>query len=129
MSSTHILDIIGLFLFLAGYVLGLGAVTVIDIHGFLGRTSSYWTEATTRTHKITKPLIWIGITCTIVGGLLFYRSNYTATIPLVQAVIARLRTLGATTVRSLPGVEEHVRFPLPMGLGDKSMAEHAASRS
>lgn len=88
MSSTHILDIIGLFLFLAGYVLGLGAVTVIDIHGFLGRTSTYWTEATTRTHKITKPLIWIGITCTIVGGLLFYRSNYTATIPLVQAVIA-----------------------------------------
>ena len=48
---------------------------------------------------------------------------------LVQAVIARLRELGATTVRSLPGVEEHVRFPLPLGLGDKSMAEHAASRS
>ncbi|WP_255501026.1 4-hydroxy-3-methylbut-2-enyl diphosphate reductase [Mitsuaria sp. WAJ17] len=48
---------------------------------------------------------------------------------LVQAVIARLRDLGATAVRSLPGVEEHVRFPLPLGLGDKSMAEHAASRS
>jgi 4-hydroxy-3-methylbut-2-enyl diphosphate reductase len=48
---------------------------------------------------------------------------------LVQAVIDRLRTLGATTVRSLPGVEEHVRFPLPMGLGDKSMAEVSASRS
>ncbi|MFG6440537.1 4-hydroxy-3-methylbut-2-enyl diphosphate reductase [Roseateles sp. LKC17W] len=48
---------------------------------------------------------------------------------LVQAVIDRLRALGATTVRSLPGVEEHVRFPLPMGLGDKSMAEVSASRS
>ncbi len=48
---------------------------------------------------------------------------------LVQAVIARLRELGATAVRSLPGVEEHVRFPLPMGLGDKSMAELDASRS
>ncbi|PZP31585.1 MAG: 4-hydroxy-3-methylbut-2-enyl diphosphate reductase [Roseateles depolymerans] len=48
---------------------------------------------------------------------------------LVQAVIARLRELGATTVRSLPGVEEHVRFPLPLGLGDKSMAEVSASRS
>jgi len=46
---------------------------------------------------------------------------------LVQAVITRLRELGATTVRSLPGVEEHVRFPLPLGLGDKSMAEHQAS--
>jgi 4-hydroxy-3-methylbut-2-enyl diphosphate reductase len=48
---------------------------------------------------------------------------------LVQAVIDQLRQLGATTVRSLAGVEEHVRFPLPMGLGDKSMAEVSASRS
>ena len=48
---------------------------------------------------------------------------------LVQAVIARLRELGATTVRTLPGVEEHVRFPLPMGLGDKSMAEVTSDRS
>ena len=46
---------------------------------------------------------------------------------LVQAVIARLRELGATAVRSLPGVEEHVRFPLPLGLGDKSMAELSSS--
>jgi 4-hydroxy-3-methylbut-2-enyl diphosphate reductase len=48
---------------------------------------------------------------------------------LVQAVIDRLRELGATTVRSLAGVEENVRFPLPMGLGDKSMAEVSSSRS
>ncbi len=48
---------------------------------------------------------------------------------LVQAVISRLRELGATTVRTLPGVEEHVRFPLPMGLGDKSMAEVTSDRS
>jgi len=46
---------------------------------------------------------------------------------LVQAVIARLRELGATAVRSLPGVAEHVRFPLPMGLGDKSMTELSSS--
>jgi 4-hydroxy-3-methylbut-2-enyl diphosphate reductase len=42
---------------------------------------------------------------------------------LVQQVIARLRALGAVSVRSLPGVEESVHFPLPMGLGDKSMAK------
>ncbi len=41
---------------------------------------------------------------------------------LVQQVIARLRVLGAVSVRSLPGVEESVHFPLPKGLGDKSMA-------
>ncbi len=41
---------------------------------------------------------------------------------LVQQVIERLRALGAVSVRTLPGVEESVHFPLPMGLGDKSMA-------
>ena len=41
---------------------------------------------------------------------------------LVQSVVARLRELGAVSVRKLPGVEESVRFPLPRGLGDKSMA-------
>jgi 4-hydroxy-3-methylbut-2-enyl diphosphate reductase len=35
---------------------------------------------------------------------------------LVDAVIARLRELGATSVRKLPGVEEHLKFPLPKGL-------------
>jgi len=35
---------------------------------------------------------------------------------LVQAVIARLRELGALSVRSLPGVQETMKFPLPKGL-------------
>ena len=47
---------------------------------------------------------------------------------LVQQVIARLRTLGAVSLRKLDGVVETVHFPLPKGLGDKSMAELAASR-
>lgn len=42
---------------------------------------------------------------------------------LVQQVIARLRELGATAVNRLPGVREEVHFPLPLGLGDRSMAE------
>jgi len=45
---------------------------------------------------------------------------------LVQQVIERLRALGAVSVRSMPGVVETVNFPLPMGLGDKSM--HAGKR-
>ena len=36
---------------------------------------------------------------------------------LVQQVIARLHALGAVGVRRMQGVEEHVRFPLPKGLG------------
>ncbi|VXC64223.1 4-hydroxy-3-methylbut-2-enyl diphosphate reductase [Massilia sp. 9I] len=35
---------------------------------------------------------------------------------LVQAVIDRLKELGAASVRALEGVEEHVVFPLPKGL-------------
>ena len=48
---------------------------------------------------------------------------------LVQQVIERLRALGALSVRRLPGVQEEVHFPLPLGLGDRSMAELDASRS
>jgi hypothetical protein len=81
-------DILGLFLFIAGFIIGLGAVTVIDLHGFLGRKSSYWTEATIRTHKITKPLIWIGILLAISGGLITYRDIGFSGISLIHGVLA-----------------------------------------
>ena len=48
---------------------------------------------------------------------------------LVQAVIARLREMGAVSIRRMEGVVENVRFPLPRGLGDRSMAEASTSRS
>jgi 4-hydroxy-3-methylbut-2-enyl diphosphate reductase len=48
---------------------------------------------------------------------------------LVQAVIARLREMGAVSIRRMEGVIENVRFPLPRGLGDRSMAELTSSRS
>lgn len=71
---------------LAGFVIGLGAVTVIDIHGFLGRKSAYWTEATTRTHKVTKPLIWAGIVLLILGSLVVYSDNLN--FLFIQVIIA-----------------------------------------
>ena len=48
---------------------------------------------------------------------------------LVQQVIESLRSLGAVTVRRLPGVQEDVEFPLPLGLGDRSMAGIEPGRS
>ncbi len=45
---------------------------------------------------------------------------------LVQEVIARLRELGVIGVRKMEGVQETVHFPLPLGLGDRSMAEAVA---
>jgi 4-hydroxy-3-methylbut-2-enyl diphosphate reductase len=35
---------------------------------------------------------------------------------LVKAVIDRIRALGAVSVRTLAGIEETVKFPLPKGL-------------
>ena len=82
------LDIIGLFILISGFAIGLGAVTVIDIHGFLARKSAYWTEATTRTHKVTKPLIWAGVILAIIGGMILYRNEPFSGIPMYHAVIA-----------------------------------------
>ncbi len=74
------------FLIIVGLVLGLGAVTVIDIHGFLGRRSNYWTEATTRTHKVTKPLIWIGMCLYAIGAILKYSKDQNIfLIPVIAA--------------------------------------------
>ncbi|MSU60760.1 MAG: hypothetical protein EXS52_02500 [Candidatus Staskawiczbacteria bacterium] len=82
------LDFIGLFILIAGFVIGLGAVTVIDIHGFLGRKSSYWAEATTRTHKVTKPLIWVGTFLAIIGGILYFRNEPFSGVPMYLALIS-----------------------------------------
>lgn len=86
--STELLNFAGIFVSMAGFVIGLGAVTVIDIHGFLGRKSSYWTQATTQTHKVTKPMIWIGMFLAVSGGMLLYRNEPFIGIPLVQTIIA-----------------------------------------
>jgi len=90
---VNILDFIGLFVMLAGFIIGLGAVTVIDLHGFLGRKSAYWTESTIRTHKVTKPMIWIGIFLAIIGGFILYRGEVFAGIVFVHAILAGILIL------------------------------------
>lgn len=79
-------DLLGLFVLFAGFVIGLGAVTVIDLHGFLGRKSSYWTEATIRTHKVTKPLIWVGTFLVVGAGTYMYWGEAMVGIPLFHAI-------------------------------------------
>jgi len=46
---------------------------------------------------------------------------------LVQEVLARLRSMGAVSVRELAGAPEHVVFPLPRGLSGAAEADTAAS--
>lgn len=81
-------NFISLFLLFAGFIIGLGAVTVIDLHGFLGRKSKYWTKATISAHKVTKPLIWIGTILAIIGGFLFYREIGWTVFARAHAIIA-----------------------------------------
>lgn len=57
-------------LMIFGLVIGLGAVTVIDLLGILGQKSPYWTLATLRSHRVTKPLIWVGISACTLSALL-----------------------------------------------------------
>lgn len=68
-------NFISLFLIIAGYIIGLGAVTVIDTLGFLGRKSPYWTETTIRAHKVTKPLIWLGTFLILIGNYFYKNLN------------------------------------------------------
>lgn len=91
MPTEVLINTFGLFTLISGFVVGLGAVTVIDLHGFLGRTSAYWTEATTRTHKVTKPLIWLGLALILLGGSIYYRNSglvFPVTVHLVSLPIA-----------------------------------------
>lgn len=87
------IDILGLFILLAGLIVGLGAVTVIDTLGFLGRKSSYWTESTIRAHKVTKPLIWLGIILFSAGMVITYRESWLTGVALFQVIITILLVL------------------------------------
>ncbi|MBV7486761.1 4-hydroxy-3-methylbut-2-enyl diphosphate reductase [Bordetella sp. BOR01] len=42
---------------------------------------------------------------------------------LVQQVVQRLKELGAVSVRTMPGLEENVAFPLPKGLSRKAASD------
>ncbi len=81
------LELLGLFLMFAGLIVGLGAVTVIDSLGFLGRKSEYWTETTIRAHKVTKPLIWLGLTLLLAGFVILYRESWLTGVAFFQAVL------------------------------------------
>lgn len=86
-------DPIVLFVHLAGFIIGLGAVTVIDWHGFMAQRSGYWTESTIRAHKVTKPLIWVGLLLAVGSGALLYRPYGPWELSSLQAVLAPLLIL------------------------------------
>lgn len=60
------------FLHLAGIIIALGAVTVIDTLGFVSRNSKVWTQVTIKAHHITKPLIWLGTLFMVFSWVFIY---------------------------------------------------------
>ena len=92
MSPTTVqwIEFVSLFTTIIGFVIGLGAVNVIDFHAFMGRHSKYWTEASVRTHKITKPLIWVGILLGTVGSIFYYQGDEITPIISFQIVVGIL---------------------------------------
>jgi hypothetical protein len=78
---------------IVGFIVSLGAVTVIDVLGLLGTKSEYWTEATIRAHKVTKSLIWVGLPLIIMGSIIFFRGQPFVGIPLVFTVLLTIITV------------------------------------
>ena len=63
------------FFHLAGIIIALGAVTVIDTMGFVSRKSKEWTKTTIKAHHVTKPLIWIGTILMTVTWIFIYSNT------------------------------------------------------
>ncbi|MGB0925195.1 MAG: hypothetical protein ACPGTS_00625 [Minisyncoccia bacterium] len=72
------LSFLPLLFIITGFVVGLGSVMVMDVHGFLSRNSAYWTEAAIRTHKIAKPMSWIGTVLLLLGSVSMYTGFFLA---------------------------------------------------
>ncbi len=82
-----IISYIATLIIYMGFILGLGAVTVIDIQGFLGRKSLYWTKATIQTHKVTKLLIWAGTFLKLLGISVYCYLNGLTTLWTITLLI------------------------------------------
>ncbi len=107
------LDLIGLFLLLSGLIIGLGAVTVADMLGMLGKKSPYWCEVFVKTHPVTKALVWLGIFAGILGALIFYREKGLYGAAILQLIIFIPLLLNALyfSLRLNPALEKLIEKP------------------
>ncbi len=66
---------IAVFFHLAGIILALGAVTVIDCLGFLSRKSISKFQVMIAAHHVTMPLIWLGLVFTVLSWVFLYTGS------------------------------------------------------
>ncbi|MFA5856303.1 MAG: hypothetical protein WC867_03030 [Candidatus Pacearchaeota archaeon] len=78
---------LALFFHIAGLIIGLGAVTVIDFLGFTSRKSKELTQVTIHAHHVTKPLIWIGTILIFISWLFLYNGSLISNIKSFLLII------------------------------------------
>ncbi len=76
-----------LFFHIAGIIIGLGAVTVIDSMGFISRKDKKWTQTTIQAHHVTKPLIWIGTSLVILSWIFILLKEGFTNLNSVKSII------------------------------------------
>ncbi|MBP7708678.1 hypothetical protein KA107_03255 [Candidatus Pacearchaeota archaeon] len=79
-----------LFIHLAGLIIGLGAVTVIDFLGFTSRKSKNLTQVTISAHHVTKPLIWLGTILLAISWIFLYENNL---LPNLKSILLLIMVL------------------------------------
>lgn len=72
------------FIHLAGIIIALGAVTVIDTMGFISRKSREWTQVTIKAHHVTKPLIWLGTILMVISWMFLYSGS---TLDFIKTIL------------------------------------------
>lgn len=85
-----------LFFHIAGIIIGLGAVTVIDVMGFISRKNKKHTQTTIQAHHITKPLIWIGTIIVIITWIIILINQGFSTINLTKSIVLTLLILNGS---------------------------------
>ena len=76
-----------LFFHLAGIIIGLGAVTVIDTMGFFSRKDKKKTQDTIAAHHTTKPLIWLGTIIVLITWIFMLKGNSFSGIYLWKSIL------------------------------------------
>lgn len=84
------------FFHLAGIIIALGSITVIDTLGFLARKSKEWTKTTIQAHYVTKPLIWIGTTLVFLTLIIKYILNPNEPFLLTKLILIIILILNGT---------------------------------
>ncbi len=76
-----------MFFHFVGIIIGLGAVTVIDVMGFFSKKNKNKTQTTIQAHHTTKPLIWIGTIVVLITWIFILFEKGFGNIEIIKSVL------------------------------------------